>query len=137
MHNVLIDGHRRGLNVNNLGGVHMGTLNVFAQGCTFQNATNEGFRLFNDVGGVIDNFLGCDLGGGGLGSNGHNTFLNNGTATDADASIVNNAAEQLTVYVSQDYWGGAAPVTGVGQNLFTVGPASFVASGFLKHDPNH
>lgn len=133
--NVLATGHRRGLFVQNLNNVHMTTLNLSAEGSTFSNATNEGFRLFNQ-GGVIDNFA-CDLGGGTLGSSGHNTFLNNGTAADADATIINLGAQELSCAASQNYWGGGAPVTGVGQNLFTSGPADFVVNSYLTHNPNH
>jgi hypothetical protein len=115
--------------------VHMTTLNLSAEGSTFSNATNEGFRLFNK-GGVIDNFA-CDVGGGTLGSSGHNTFLNNGTAADADATIINLGAQELSCAASQNYWGGGAPVTGVGQNLFTSGPADFVVNSYLTHNPNH
>jgi len=135
LHNVLLDGHRRGLLLNNLAGVHIGTVNLSVEGTTFSNATNEGFRLFNQSG-VIDSFA-CDLGGGTLGSRGRNTFLNNGTAADADANITNLGAQALSCSASQNYWGGGAPVTGPGQNLFTVGAASFVVDSYLTHNPNH
>jgi hypothetical protein len=80
-----------------------------------------------------------DLGGGTLGSEGRNSFLNNGTLpSDADAAAVdtNFTSPHITVFVSNNYWGGGAPVTGPGQNLFAAGNASFVVNGYLTEDPN-
>jgi hypothetical protein len=134
--NTQLTGHRRSLLVQNLNRVHLGTLKVKVEGSVLADNTNEGFRLFNQ-GGVIDSAT-IDLGGGPLGSAGNNSFTNNGTAADADATVVNLnfAGPVLLVYASNNFWGGGAPVTGAGQNLFTTGPAAFIVNSFLTKQPS-
>ena len=125
-------GHRRGLLINLLNNVNLGTLRVFAENSTFASTNpNEGFRLFNQ-GGVISSAA-IDLGGGSLGSQGNNSFFNN---AQQDLAVVNLhvAPPPLIVSAANNYWGGGAPVPGV--DTLTTGPVVLTTSPFLTTNPN-
>lgn len=135
LHNVTLAGHRRGVFISNLNSVDMAHLNLFAEDSIFANTTNEGIRIYNQNG-VIENPT-IDVGGGPLGSQGRNSFINNGTTpSDAAITIANDGTPDITVYASNNYWGGGAPVSGPGEDLYSTGPVQFVVDGYLKSNPN-
>jgi hypothetical protein len=125
-------GHRRGLLINLLNNMNLGTLRVFAESSTFANTNpDEGFRLFNQ-GGVISSSA-IDLGGGSLGSQGHNSFVHHAQQALAVVNL-HLAPPPLLVSAASNYWGGGAPVPGV--DTLTSGPVVLTTSPFLTTDPN-
>jgi hypothetical protein len=138
-------------------------LHILVENSSLSDLTREavewsqaGGRAIGETGGAI-----IDLGGGPLGSAGHNRFVNNGTPgyvppgadpsgiepiamVDGDVSVQNaNPAPSpaINIYASNDYWGGGAPnvsaTPGGATDVYLAAGTNvtFTSTSFLTTDP--
>ena len=163
--NVSISGLGRGIGLtvpSTVNNNNIRSFRILVEDSSFENLTKEAVQWSQgaaaQLGTVADPPV-IDLGGGPLGSHGHNRFLNNGVpgyvppgadpagvdayGFDGDVSVANAnlANPAIRLHASDNYWGGSAPVVSStpGQSTDVYIPAgsnvTFSSSGYLTEDP--
>lgn len=153
--NTVMSGHIRGIHIMNINGYSADNVNVLVENSSFRNMRGytdgseggEGFRILNidpdgpriPPGPGSFGAANIDLGGGLLGSVGHNSFTNN-ERHDVAVVNLNFAGPSVDVFASDNYWGvggtDRGPAPAQFDDYLLVGNATFTADSWLTTDPN-